>query len=113
VVQYYSYKIYFVIFGHSYKFLRILEVCTIFWELKHLKNDLKTLGTVLGRNSPWSYSARHGGRPEGRMSHDLAAQSSCEAAHVLLTPGALRRGHRAQSARGTGRWLARRQSGDG
>jgi hypothetical protein len=37
--QEYSYKIYFAIFGHSYKVLQILEAFTIFWELKQLKND--------------------------------------------------------------------------
>jgi hypothetical protein len=41
VVQEDSYKIYFVIFGHYYKFLRILKICTIFCELKQLKNNLK------------------------------------------------------------------------
>jgi hypothetical protein len=52
VVQVESNKIYFVIFGHSYKFLRILEVCTIFWELNQLKNDLKIAAqcwAVIGR----------------------------------------------------------------
>jgi hypothetical protein len=39
LVQEYSYKIYFVFFRYSYKFLRILKVCTIFWELNQLKND--------------------------------------------------------------------------
>jgi hypothetical protein len=38
-----SYKIYFMIFGYSYKFLQILEVWTNFYYLKQLKNDLKSL----------------------------------------------------------------------
>jgi hypothetical protein len=41
VVQEDSYKNYFVIFEHSYKFLRILEVCPIFLEFKIIKNELK------------------------------------------------------------------------
>jgi hypothetical protein len=41
VVQEDSYKNYFVIFEHSYKFLRILEVCPIFLKFKIIKNELK------------------------------------------------------------------------
>jgi hypothetical protein len=52
VVQEYSYKIYFATFGHFYKFLRILEVCTILWELNQLQNDLNQL------HSAWPNPAR-------------------------------------------------------
>jgi hypothetical protein len=52
VVQGYSYKIYFVIFGHSYKFIQILEACTIFWELNQLKNNLNRLNSVGPQSGP-------------------------------------------------------------
>jgi hypothetical protein len=42
VVQEESHKFYFKNFGHSYKFLQILEVYPIFWNLKQLKNDKKS-----------------------------------------------------------------------
>jgi hypothetical protein len=52
VVQGYSYKIYFLIFGHSYKFLRILEASTIFWELNQLKNNLNRLHSAGPQSGP-------------------------------------------------------------
>jgi hypothetical protein len=88
VVQKYSYKIYFIIFGHSYKFLRILEFCTIFWELNQLKNDLKSLHSA-GLNPACGYSARLGSLPR-----------------VPTSLRALRCGHRV-------RWHARRRPGGG
>jgi hypothetical protein len=60
VVQDESNKIYLVIFGHSYKFLRILEVCTIFYDLKQFKitaqcwDKNRPMATVLGRAAAWS-----------------------------------------------------------
>jgi hypothetical protein len=57
-----SYKIYFVIFGHSYKFLQIFEVLNYFWNLKQLKNDLKSPHSV-GPKPARGYSARPGGLP--------------------------------------------------
>jgi hypothetical protein len=56
VVQVESNKIYFVIFRHSYKFLRSLEVCTIFCELNQLKNVLKSPHST-GPKSARGYSA--------------------------------------------------------
>jgi hypothetical protein len=52
VVQEESNKIYFVICGHLYKYLRILEVCTIFCELNELKNDLKSSHSAVPKISP-------------------------------------------------------------
>jgi hypothetical protein len=66
VVQEYSYKIYFVIFRHSYKFLRILEVCTIFWELNQLENDLKLTAQCRAESGPrLQCTARRPGLAEG------------------------------------------------
>jgi hypothetical protein len=58
----YSNKICFVIFEHSYNFLRILEVCTIFWELNQLENKLKSPHSA-GPNPARGYSAWLGGLP--------------------------------------------------
>jgi hypothetical protein len=60
VVQDYSYKIYFAVFGQSYKFIRILEVCTIFWELKQLKT-VENSHKVPGRIRPGATVATRGG----------------------------------------------------
>jgi hypothetical protein len=68
VVQVKSNKIYFVIFGYSYMFLRILEICTIFWELNQLKNDLKIVAqcwAVIGHGYSACSAACHV-RPAGR-----------------------------------------------
>jgi hypothetical protein len=80
VVQEESHKIYFENFGHSYKFLQILEVCPILWNLKQLKND-KNHRTLTGlkpahglRRSARRPTTR--GHPEGRLGHGLAAQPS-------------------------------------
>jgi hypothetical protein len=72
--------------------------------------------TVLGPNPPAATvpARRHAmcGRPEGWLGHGLVARSSRiggpSAAHA---PGTLRRGHRAQSMRGTAWWRARRLPG--
>jgi hypothetical protein len=77
VVQEYSYKIYFVIFGHFYKFLRILEICTIFWELNQLKNGLKLAAQCRAEIGPWlQCKARRPamrGWSKGRLGLGLAA----------------------------------------
>jgi hypothetical protein len=86
VVHEYSNKICFVIFGHSYKFLRILEICTIFWELNQVENKLKSLHNV-GPNPAHGYSARLAGLPcvAGRKASWATAcwpSPATEAAHV-------------------------------
>jgi hypothetical protein len=73
-------KNYFVIFGHSYKFLQILKVRTIFCELKQLKKDLKSPHSVRPKVGPWLQCtarrpATHG-LPKGRLGHGLTAWSS-------------------------------------
>jgi hypothetical protein len=73
VVQEDSYKIYFVNFGHSYKFL----------EFKIIEKTFKSPGTVLGRNRPdaTAHGARQPatrGRQKSRLGHGLAARPSGE-----------------------------------
>jgi hypothetical protein len=60
VVQVYSYRIYFAIVEYSYKFLQILKICPIFWELNQLKNDLKSPHSA-GPKSARGYRARLAG----------------------------------------------------
>jgi hypothetical protein len=55
VVQEESHKIYFKIFGHSYNFLQILEVCPIFWNFK----------TIEKRLNPWAQRQCVAGDLEG------------------------------------------------
>jgi hypothetical protein len=62
VVQEGSYQIYFAIFGHSYKFIRFLKICTIFWKLNQLENDC-TDCTVPGQIRPGATVHRRGGLP--------------------------------------------------
>jgi hypothetical protein len=97
----------FVIFGHSYKFLRILEVCTIFCYLKQLEKCLINWYSA-GPNPARGYSprgvaachARSVERPHGpgcggpvRQSHDPSRSSSVGAAqtHRPRSPWAVRR----------------------
>jgi hypothetical protein len=118
VVQEESNKIYLVIFEYSYKFLRILEICSIFCELKQLKNDLKSqnsvgpkIGLRLQCTARWPATCA---RSEGWLGHSLAARSSCEGGpRAVRSLGALRRGHRALSAHGTVWWRVHRQPGGG
>jgi hypothetical protein len=116
VVQEYPHKIYFAIFGHSYKFLRILEFCTIFWELNQLKttkNPGHTTGPEPGpelQRAEWQ-PAMHG-RPEGRLGHGLLAWSR-RGGGPRVASGALACGHRAQPVRGTAQWHGRRGAGGG
>ncbi len=80
MVQEESYKIYFAIFGHSYKFLRILEICTIFWELNKSTNDLIGRTVPDLKPGPWPQPTGCGGLQctvaGCRMGLSLAARSS-------------------------------------
>jgi hypothetical protein len=53
VVQEESNKIYFIIFGHSYKFLRILEICTNFWNYLTKTKKEKGFNSAWTESGPW------------------------------------------------------------
>jgi hypothetical protein len=61
VVQEDSYRIYFVNFRHSYKFLRIFEVYTIFLEFKTIKKHLKTVAQYWVETGPRLQPTGRGG----------------------------------------------------
>jgi hypothetical protein len=73
LVQEESHKFYFKNFGHSYKFLQILEVYPIFWNLKQLKND-KNRCTVTGLKPGHGLPCMAG--PKHWLGLGLAAQPS-------------------------------------
>jgi hypothetical protein len=50
------YKIYFAFFGHSFKFLQILKIWTIFWYLTN-SEKIKNAHTVPGSNRPTARGA--------------------------------------------------------
>jgi hypothetical protein len=62
-------KIYFVIFEHSYKFLRILEVSNNFCYLKQLEKQLNFWAQYWAETGPGLQPARRGGlsRAAGRQ----------------------------------------------
>jgi hypothetical protein len=100
-------------FGHSYKFLRILEICTILWELNQLENNLNRPHSG-GPNLAHDYSARRGalpcaaGRPAGWAtdwrpgpSVEAARDAGAGRASDTLTAWSRRGGHaRAAGRRG-------------
>jgi hypothetical protein len=84
MVQEESNKIYFVIFQHFYKFLRILEVLKQFLEFKTIEIKLKFDAQCWVKIGP--RPATHS-RPDGRLGHGLAARALCGAGGGALANG--------------------------
>jgi hypothetical protein len=87
-----------------------LELCTIFWELKQLKNNLKSPDSV-GPKSACGYSTWPSGLPRA-VGWSMAWRPS-PTSKAARASGALRRGHRVQPARGTAHWRAHWRPCDG